>query len=336
MYFAQLDEEDKSFKCYVAEEIIADDDIVYSSEMEKEVDEFCKKWNRTMKYYNYNEVKNLTKGTNLIVLLTVIGEDYIGLAQQDKLYKIKKNNNHFYEKFDFLVCTKVLEKNNNYLIPIGYSDEDQWLEQEEEYKQKLFSNEAFDEENEILKICKELKYGNGSEFCWNNISKNIVEYFEELEDIKDEIEFNYMLYKVVKRCYQEKFPIQEYRLFEIPYGDNNGWIMDFVHGQDYDNFHIRKLKNIKFREIDFWVKKNGIAIPQFFNPETSGQWSAADCNSAVWYEQNEVLIPPQSSKYYIYKLENGECGIAIEKKDLPLIGEVSKVTEAETIIKAYE
>ncbi len=51
---------------------------------------FVKKWNKTMKYYTYNEVKNLTKGTNLIVLLTVIGEDYIGLAQQDKLYKNKK------------------------------------------------------------------------------------------------------------------------------------------------------------------------------------------------------------------------------------------------------
>ncbi len=42
MYFAQLDDEGKSFKCYVAEEIIVHDDIIYSSEMEKEVDEFCK------------------------------------------------------------------------------------------------------------------------------------------------------------------------------------------------------------------------------------------------------------------------------------------------------
>ncbi|MBO0545267.1 hypothetical protein EXQ32_12810 [Clostridium botulinum] len=61
MHFAQLDDEGKSFKCYVAEEIIVDDDIVYSSEMEKEVDEFCKKWNRTMKYYTYNEVKKSNK-----------------------------------------------------------------------------------------------------------------------------------------------------------------------------------------------------------------------------------------------------------------------------------
>ncbi|EKO1913009.1 hypothetical protein PZQ55_002067 [Clostridium botulinum] len=49
MYFAQLDDEGKSFKCYVAEEIIVEDDIVYSSEMEKEVDEFCEKWNRALK-----------------------------------------------------------------------------------------------------------------------------------------------------------------------------------------------------------------------------------------------------------------------------------------------
>lgn len=53
MYFAQLDDEGKSFKCYVAEEIIIDGDIVYSSKLEKDVDEFCKKWNRTMKYNEF-------------------------------------------------------------------------------------------------------------------------------------------------------------------------------------------------------------------------------------------------------------------------------------------
>nr|WP_033047133.1 hypothetical protein [Clostridium botulinum] len=106
MYFAQLDDEGKSFKCYVAEEIIVHDDIIYSSEMEKEVDEFCKEWNKTMKYYTYNEVKNLTKGTNLIVLLTVIGEDYIGLAQQDKLYKIKKIIIIFMKNMIFLFVLK--------------------------------------------------------------------------------------------------------------------------------------------------------------------------------------------------------------------------------------
>lgn len=342
MYLAQLCDNNKCSICYV--ENIDDDfdimnykeitgkDVIYNSSSEEDVIRFCEKWNKELKYYTYEDIKSLTKGKHIIVLLAIIGNEYIGLAQQDKSYKIKINDNYFYEKYYFLVCTKVLSKDNDYLIPIGCSDEFQWVEQEEEYKRKLCSNETFNKHNEVLKICKQLKYEDGIKSCWNDIHEDVINQTEELEDIKDNIMFNYMLYKVVKRCYEEAFPIQEYRLFEIPYSDKKGWIMDFVHGQDYDDFHIKGLRNIKFREIDFYVEKNGIAIPQFFNPETSRQWNAADCISAVWYEQNGVLVKPKAQKYYIYKLENGECGIAINKKSLPLIGESLEIKGAEAIL----
>lgn len=140
MYFAQLMPDDRCITCYVAEEIIIEDDIKFYSDSEEEVDKFCKKWNRQLKYYTYDEVKNFKKGTHLIVLLTIIGNELMGLVQQNKSYKIKDNGLFFYEKYSFLICTKVLGDKGDYLIPIGYSDEDEWLKQESEYKVKLISD----------------------------------------------------------------------------------------------------------------------------------------------------------------------------------------------------
>ncbi|WP_307993052.1 hypothetical protein [uncultured Clostridium sp.] len=48
MYFAQLCEDGECIPCYVAEEIIIDDDIMYYSDFEEEVNKFCDKWNEEL------------------------------------------------------------------------------------------------------------------------------------------------------------------------------------------------------------------------------------------------------------------------------------------------
>lgn len=91
-----------------------------------------------MKFYTYNDVKNIPKGTNFILLLIVENGDYIGLAHQNISYNIKPK--HFkIEKYDFIVCTKVISVEGDYLTPIGYSNEDEWGKQEAEYKKEIMS-----------------------------------------------------------------------------------------------------------------------------------------------------------------------------------------------------
>lgn len=107
---------------------------------------------------------------------------------------------------------------------------------------------------------------------------------DDLYEYKEEMLAKEMLKKVVKRCVAEHFPIQNYNIFEIPYGDKKGWMMDFVNTKEYEEYHKNGNKNIKIHEIDFWVEKNGEAIPQLYNPKTGHQSDATDCKSAVWTE----------------------------------------------------
>ncbi|EGT4141293.1 hypothetical protein ACV3OB_16060 [Clostridium perfringens] len=81
-----------------------------------------------MKFYTYDDVKTKLKGKNLIVLLGKSEGEYWGLFQ-DKEIKIK--NEYFdIEKYDFIVCARVLSRKGNYFIPVGYSNESEWLKQE--------------------------------------------------------------------------------------------------------------------------------------------------------------------------------------------------------------
>lgn len=119
-----------------------------------------------MRFYTYEDVKNIEKGTNFIVLLMVSDGDYIGLAHQNISYNIKPK--HFnIEQYDFIVCARVDDSKGEYYIPIGYSNEDEWVEQEEEYKMKIMKID-----NEIKNIIQEYPYfisvGLG-----NNWNKNI-------------------------------------------------------------------------------------------------------------------------------------------------------------------
>lgn len=86
-----------------------------------------------MKYYTYEEVKALKKGTNLIVMTMAINKQYMGVAENETAFPIKaKTPEHL--AYEFLVCCKVLSPKGNYLVPIGYSDEFEWIKQEDEFE----------------------------------------------------------------------------------------------------------------------------------------------------------------------------------------------------------
>lgn len=144
-------------------------------------------------------------------------------------------------------------------------------------------------EKSVIEICKIIAWEymhQGYPTYWegnSTIRKHEIKDADDLYDYKEEMLAKEMLKKVVKRCISEHFPIQNYSIFEIPYGDKNGWIMDFVNTKEYEDYHKNGNKNIKIHEIDFWVPFTGYAIPQ--TKDNNGyQCDSKNCIDAVHIE----------------------------------------------------
>lgn len=131
--------------------------------------------------------------------------------------------------------------------------------------------------------CKKIEALHGGYFEKVWVDKKSIKDIDDDEELNDIKICNQMLFKVVDRCIKERFPIEEYMLFEIPYGDKSGWIMDFVNKDDYYKYHELGMKEIKIREIDFWVTHNGKAIPQKL--ESSNQYNAKNCFESVYTDR---------------------------------------------------
>jgi hypothetical protein len=86
-----------------------------------------------MQFYTNKQVKGLPKGRHIIVLLSNNSGQLVGLAQQIKSYNIKDNNKSSLSQYDFIVCGIVSGRDGEYLLPMGYSNEEEWTEQEFEY-----------------------------------------------------------------------------------------------------------------------------------------------------------------------------------------------------------
>ena len=111
-----------------------------------------------------------------------------------------------------------------------------------------------------LEISKKIMVANG---CISPDSPLTSGYaWDSFPDADDDMynQNNINLLQIVKKCLSDNFPIQEYLLFEIPYADSEGEIIDFVNAEDYENYHI-KCKHNTIRCIDFWVSKDGAVIP---------------------------------------------------------------------------
>lgn len=141
-------------------------------------------------------------------------------------------------------------------------------------------------EKKIIRICKTITWANmckGYPTYWegnSTIKKREIKDADDLYDYKEEMLAKEMLKKVVKRCVAEHFPIQNYSIFEIPYGDKKGWIMDFVNTKEYEDYHKNGNKRTKIHEIDFFVSFTGFAIPQTNN--NGYQCDSKTCIDAVY------------------------------------------------------
>lgn len=65
----------------------------------------------------------------------------------------------------------------------------------------------------------------------------------------DTLEMNCFL-SAIRKALQDNFPIEEWYLFEVPYGDKEGIIVYFVNKEDYDNVHWHK-KDTDIRSLCF-------------------------------------------------------------------------------------
>lgn len=87
-------------------------------------------------------------------------------------------------------------------------------------------------------------------------------YKEARYDFKQELRAKEMLLKVCRKCIRDNFPIEQYALFEIPYWDQKGWIMDFVNLSE----HNQEKQETKTHRIGFWCQGTSrVAIPQDFD-----------------------------------------------------------------------
>lgn len=112
--------------------------------------------------------------------------------------------------------------------------------------------------------------------------KHGIEYWESARsDYKDELLAKEILLKVVRKCLIDEFPIEDYALFEIPYSDKNGWILDFVNIKEYEEYHTKGNKNIDIHELDFFCPFNSkTAVPQ--GMKNSIQYDCDNCFDAVF------------------------------------------------------
>lgn len=107
-------------------------------------------------------------------------------------------------------------------------------------------------------------------------------YVDAKYNFKYELESKEMLLKVCRKCLQDGFFLEEYFLWEIPYKNENGWIMCFVNIEDFINCHQLNKTDTKIREIDFWCPYNSkVAIPQGLD-NNSNQYDCATCFDAVY------------------------------------------------------
>ena len=82
-------------------------------------------------FYSYSDKPNLRKYDLLIVLLMYENGKYIGIADKGMFYSIRnigKLPDLNIGEYDFIACAKV--NRGEYLIPIGYSNEEEWIIQE--------------------------------------------------------------------------------------------------------------------------------------------------------------------------------------------------------------
>ena len=124
-------------------------------------------------------------------------------------------------------------------------------------------------DKEAIAIAKKILYSaRGNETYWD--VRSYTKYIDAknnksvmMEYPKEEQREKEILLKVIRKCLKDSFSIEEYFLWEIPYKDKEGWIMDFVHIVDFKNYHEKGNHNIEIREIDFWCPFNSrLAIPQ--------------------------------------------------------------------------
>ncbi|MEG0852952.1 MAG: hypothetical protein RSF82_03705 [Angelakisella sp.] len=97
-----------------------------------------------------------------------------------------------------------------------------------------------------------------------------------------------MFMKVARKVVKDNFSFEDYRLFEIPVWDKDGWIVCFATNWEYDsNRHAVRNKAAKTMCIDFYCRYNSSeAVPQKLIGCT--QFDAATCQEAV-YDADDML-----------------------------------------------
>lgn len=93
-------------------------------------------------------------------------------------------------------------------------------------------------------------------------------YPDDTDEDDEEYEYAYnLICKVCRKSLIDGFPIEDYEIWEIPYGDNDGTLMCWVNKKEWG---IGENYNPECRCINFWCQRDfDIAIPLklVYNPD---------------------------------------------------------------------
>lgn len=140
-------------------------------------------------------------------------------------------------------------------------------------------------DEEIVNICRNIVWADGR---WSKPWKYeiadllnsdfINEYCED--EIPDALVSQRLLYSIVKKAKADAFPIEEWSLFEIPYGDKDGQVWSFVNTQEYYQYHTLGQKDVIIRSLDFYALYTGFVSPS--SVENHVMVDKQTCSDAVY------------------------------------------------------
>lgn len=155
--------------------------------------------------------------------------------------------------------------------------------QMERTEMETLYNNYFPDEG-IVEICKKIVWADGHHTNpWVN-KEDLLRFHDDYEDEdEDDLWEQRFLYRIVEQAKHDNFAIEEWDLFEIPYGDKNGQIWCFANKKDFYQYHTLKQTDVNIGAIDFYVVYTGEVFPSALDNHGCNMVIKSTCQEAVYY-----------------------------------------------------
>lgn len=105
-------------------------------------------------------------------------------------------------------------------------------------------------------------------------------------DPRNSQRYHDMILKVCRKCVKDDIPILEYGLWEMPYCDTDGWIMEFANVEEFKKYQKQdRRSDISIQKISFWCPGRA----KYAVLQKMGDNGLCDCDSyseAIYVDQH--------------------------------------------------